>query len=129
MKAIDTNIIVRFLTGENHPQTEIARDVIAAQQVFVCDTVLLESAWVLRSAYGFAQADIIRALRAFAGLDNVTLENSDRLVDALTWAEAGMDPADAMHLAAYRHCESLLTFDKRFIRAAMATAAPKVTSP
>ena len=34
MKAIDTNIVVRFLTGEDHPQTAIACKVIAEDTVY-----------------------------------------------------------------------------------------------
>ena len=39
--------------------------------VFVSTTVLLESEWVLRSAYGLAAKEIAMALRAFAGLPGV----------------------------------------------------------
>lgn len=118
MKAIDTNIVVRFLTGEDHPQTAIARSLISQEAVFVCTTVVLESAWVLRSAYGFDRQDVLKALRAFAGLPNVTLENSDLFVNALDWAGQGMDLADALHLGAAGQCDAFLTFDRKFIRAA-----------
>ena len=118
MKAIDTNIVVRFLTGEDHPQTAIARKVIAEDTVYVPTTVLLETAWVLSSAYGFARKDIVDALRAFAGLPSVELEDQDRFIGALESVEHGMDLADALHVGAAAHCEAFITFDQKFIRAA-----------
>lgn len=118
MKAIDTNIVVRFLTGEDHPQTEIARRIVASEPVFVATTVVLETAWVLRSVYGFARVDVSRALRAFAGLRTVELEDPDRAIQALENADKGMDFADALHLGAADHCEAFLTFDRKLIRVA-----------
>ncbi len=126
MKAIDTNIVVRFLTGEDHPQTDIARKVVATETVFVATTVVLETAWVLRSVYGFERADVTRAIRAFAGLPKVELEDPERIVLALENADKGMDFADALHLGAAGHCEAFLTFDHKFIRAAEGGSVPVV---
>ena len=117
MKAIDTNIVVRFLTGEDHPQTATARKVIAGGDVFIGTAVVLETDWVLRSVYGLARADVCRALRAFAGLPTVTVENPSLLIKALDHAEKGMDFADAFHLEGSTHCEAFLTFDRKFVRA------------
>ena len=118
MKAVDTNIVVRFLTGEDHPQTAIARKVISDGDIFVCITVMLEAAWVLRSVYGFARSDVVRALRAFAGLSGITIEAPEMMAKALDRAAAGMDIADALHLGAAAQCDELLTFDRKFINAA-----------
>ena len=118
MKAIDTNIVVRFLTGENHPQTTIACNVIARESVFVGNSVMLETARVLRSAYGFTRQDIVQARRAFVGLPVVTLESPDNIIEALDRAADGMDFADALHLGAAAQCDGFLTFDRKFIRSA-----------
>ena len=118
MPAIDTNIVVRYLTGDEPAQAARARAVVAAGQVFVGTTVLLESEWVLRSVYGLAGTEVAAALRAFAGLREVTVENSVLLAEALDRAEQGMDFADALHLGAAARCEAMLTFDRRFIQAA-----------
>ena len=118
MKAIDTNVLVRFLTNDDDQQTVTARSVIEEDDVFVSTTVVLETNWVLCSAYNFRPADVIRALRSFAGLPTVTVENLDRLIEALGHAENGMDFADALHLVAAGHCEAFLTFDRGFVRSA-----------
>ena len=98
MRAIDTNVIVRYLTGDEPEQTAKAKAVIEVGEVFVGTTVLLECEWVLRSVYGFARSDVAAALRAFAGLPGVSLEHPARTAEALDRSEAGMDFADALHL-------------------------------
>ena len=74
MLAIDTNLIVRYLTGDHPRQSAKARALIDDNDVFVCTTVFLEAEWVLRSVYGYAPARLTRALAAFAGLARVSLK-------------------------------------------------------
>ena len=52
MRAADSNVVVRYRTGDQPEQAARARDVFTAGQVFVSTTVILESDWVLRSGYG-----------------------------------------------------------------------------
>ena len=122
MRAIDTNVVVRYLTGDDPIQAPRARAVVDAGPVYASTTVLLESEWVLRSVYGFAAAEVARGLREFAGLPGVSVENPNLLAEALHRAERGMDFADALHLGAAAQCEAMLTFDRRFIE--MATDGP-----
>ena len=128
MRAVDTNVVVRFLTGDDPTQASRAKAVIDAGDVFVGTTVLLETEWVLRSVYGFAREDIARALGALAGLPGVSVESPVLLGEALQRTVSGMDFADALHLGAAERCEAMLTFDRRFIEAAR-DAAVSVTEP
>ena len=120
MLAIDTNLIVRYLTGDHPKQSPRARALIDGQAVFAAVTVMLETEWVLRSAYGYRSADVARALRAFAGLPTVTIEDGPVIATALDLAENGMDFADALHLCKSAHCDGLVTFDQKFVKAAKA---------
>ena len=115
---VDTNVVVRYLTGDDPGQAARARAVIDAGDVFVSTTVLLESEWVLRSVYGLSRTEVAAALRAFAGLPGLSVESPAVLSEALDHAERGMDFADALHLGAAARCEALLTFDLRFIEQA-----------
>lgn len=128
MKAIDTNVLVRYLIGDEPRQAAEGRAAIETGSVFVSTTVLLESEWVLRSVYDLARKDAATALRAFSGLPSVSVESPNLLVEALDRAEEGMDFADALHLGAAAHCEAMLTFDRRFIETAR-DASPKVGQP
>jgi predicted nucleic-acid-binding protein len=112
MLAVDTNIIVRYLTRDDSKQARRAEALLNGQAIFVSTTVLLETEWVLRQGYGFAPAVLVSALRSLAGLPNVTLEEPIRIASALDWAERGLDFADALHVAAARDCAAFVTFDK-----------------
>ena len=120
MLAIDTNVVVRYLTGDHPEQSPRARTLVDGQPVFVPVTVALEVEWVLRSAYGYGPADVARALRAFAGLPTVTVEDAALVAEALDRSAAGMDFADALHLAKSAQCDGFASFDRRFVKAAMA---------
>jgi predicted nucleic-acid-binding protein len=118
MIAVDTNLIIRYLTGDHPDQSPRAREIIDGQAVFAAVTVVLEVEWVLRSTYGFRAAEVARALRAFGGLETVTVEDAAIVSSALDAMEEGMDFADALHLGKSAHCEAFLTFDRKFVKAA-----------
>ncbi|WP_323715936.1 type II toxin-antitoxin system VapC family toxin [Paracoccus aminovorans] len=120
MIAIDTNIVVRYLTGDRPEQSQRAREIVDGQPVFVPVTVVLETERVLRSAYGCKPSDVALALRAFGGLPQVTIEDTAIVVAAFDLVERGMDFADALHLARSAGQEAFLTFDRRFVKAAQA---------
>ena len=120
MLAIDTNIVVRYLTGDHPRQAARARTLIDGEAVFASVTVMLEVEWVLRSAYAYSPADVARALRAFAGLPTVTVEDGTMLAAALELAETGMDFADALHLGRSADCDGFVSFDRKFVKAAKA---------
>lgn len=126
MLAVDTNLIVSYLTGDHPKQSARARALINGQAVFVAVTVILETEWVLRSAYEYRTSDIARALRAFAGLPTVTVEDGALVAAALDLAEKGVDFADALHLGRSTHCESFVTFDRKFVKAAKVAGYPSV---
>ena len=129
MRAIDTNIVVRFLTGDDPAQAKKARKLIEAGEIFVATSVLLESEWVLRSGYGFAAERIVQALRDFAGLPSVTLEDPQLAARALDWAEQGLDFADALHLGRAQNCSDFVSFDRKLAKAAAGLSDVKVVEP
>lgn len=129
MLAIDTNIVVRFLRGDDPEQAARARTLLETQAVLLISTVLLESEWVLRNGYRLDRSHVIEVLRAFAYLPNVQLQEPDRVARAFVWAQGGMDFADALHLAAAKDCEAFVTFDRRLTRTADAVGASAARAP
>ncbi len=116
MIAVDTNIIVRLLTGDDKKQYRASQDLVERNSLFVPDTVLLEAEWALRDAYGFSASEINGAFRKMLGLPGVSLRD-ERLVSlALDWHAEGMDFADAMHLVLCQNLSVLKTFDRKFIQ-------------
>jgi predicted nucleic-acid-binding protein len=126
MLAIDTNVVVRYLTNDDPEQSPRARQLIDDQPVFVAVTAILESEWVLRSGYGYDRASIVSALRVFGGLPSVEIEDAAIVSSALDLAETGMDFADALHLGKSSHCSAFATFDRRLIKAAQSAGYESV---
>lgn len=129
MRAIDTNVIVRVLTDEQSQQGVRARAVLGSGDIFVATTVLLECEWVLRSVYGFASSAIAAAFRGLAGLPNVQLEDASLAERAISWAQEGMDLADAFHLASSESCSAFLTFDRKLAQVARRLCEIEVDEP
>jgi predicted nucleic-acid-binding protein len=127
--AVDTNVIVRYLTRDDAEQFAKASALIRDEDVYVCTTVLLETEWVLRRGYRFSRTQIIAALAAFAGLPRVTLEEPASAAKALDWTRRGMDFADALHLAKAEGCDALISFDQRFAAVANTLSEVKVRAP
>jgi len=129
MLAVDTNVIVRYLTRDDAEQFAKASALIGTEAVYVSATVLLETEWVLRRGYRFGRERVIAALAAFAGLPRVTLEDPAGAANALEWARSGMDFADALHLAKAQGCDAFISFDQRFAAVADGLSKIKVRAP
>jgi len=127
--AVDTNIIVRLLTGDDQSQMEQAREIFTAAKIFVPDTVILETEWVLRYAYDLSPTAIHDGLLKLLGLPNVVLHDASVMAQAFEGFRSGMDFADALHLATCDHCSTLFTFDKKFVRSAADSFQCKVRHP
>jgi len=117
MIAIDTNVLVRLMVGDDPAQARRARALVEKSDVFVCTSVLLEAEWVLCSAYDFAPTAISAAFRGFLGLPNVTVESPGAIGRALDGYDSGVDFADALHLACSHAANVFYTFDRRLARA------------
>lgn len=127
MIAVDTNVLVRYLTNDDPEQARRAVAVLAgADAILVPHTVLLELEWVLRAAYDVPAETIHRSLLQVLGLANVRVEKPQQVASALSWYEHGMDFADALHLALATGANQLVTFDQRFITKATAQGLPVV---
>ena len=129
MIAVDTNVVVRLLTNDDETQYAQSRALFQTQSIFLSDTIILETEWVLRFAYGFDPDDIYRSLTQLLGLPNVQVTDANRIVQALQWHMSGLGFADAFHLACCQHCSALYTFDKQFLQRAQALTAVPVLDP
>jgi predicted nucleic-acid-binding protein len=115
--AVDTNVVVRYLVADDLGQSRRARAVIERQPVWVSKTVLQESAWVLDAVYDFSKQKILEAFEALLGLDTVHAEDERVVADALRISRAGIELADALHVAsAAASCDAFLTFDRKLAK-------------
>lgn len=129
MLAVDTNVVVRYLTRDHPQEAARSKQVVDGNEVFVATAVLLETEWVLRSSYRFSRSQIVGALRGFAALPTITLQDAAIVAKALDWMTRGMDFADALHLAGAGHCEAFVSFDRRLVAVANTLGILMVRAP
>ncbi|MFM6044919.1 MAG: type II toxin-antitoxin system VapC family toxin [Dolichospermum sp.] len=129
MIAIDTNIIVRFITKDDELQYQQSLALFKNKNIFIADTVILETEWVLRFAYKFKPLEICQAFRKVFGLPNVYLTNEELILKVIEWHENGIDFADAFHLTSSNHCLEFYTFDEKFIKKSQGLSNSTVKKP
>jgi len=127
--AIDTNVLVRLLVTDNPAQSKASQKLFASYEIFIPDTVLLETEWVLRAAFDLSPADICTAFRRICGLHNVRVSDGQLIAQVIDWHEAGFDFADAFHLALSKEQDALKTFDAGFIKNAKKHTDRRVERP
>jgi predicted nucleic-acid-binding protein len=122
MIALDTNILARFFVDDaDDPEAARQRPAAMAaleERAFVPVTVLLELEWVLRGFCKSPRDDILRAFRALSGLEHVSLEDRTLVLTALDAYAAGLDFADALHVARSSRAAAFHTFDRRLAKLA-----------
>jgi len=119
MIAVDTNILVRYLTNDDTVQAKLALDILSKQEeIFIAKTVLLEIEWVLRSVYEFKPHEINKGLLQILGLPTVVSESPEQVALALEYYRNGMDFADALHLVSNSETKQFYTFDHAFVKKA-----------
>jgi predicted nucleic-acid-binding protein len=130
MIAVDTNLLVRVVMGDDEAQTAASLRVLQGDEpVLLLNSVLLETAWALKSVYGIPPGEIADVLQDILRIPTVVPESSDTCA-AVAWYRDGMDFADALHLAgATARCEKLATFDATFARKARGKSACEVFKP
>jgi predicted nucleic acid-binding protein len=127
---VDTNVIVRLLTGEVSEEARRAAALLDEHAVVLLRTVVLETEWVLRHTYRFDRMSVNNALREVLAARDVITPDHALIERALGWHARGLDFADALHLAAVPSDATLATFDRRLRqRAGELDGAPPVIAP
>ena len=129
MISVDTNVIVRLLTGDDQPQFRKAKSLFEKESIFITTTVILETQWVLRYAYHFKPLQIADAFQSLFGLVNVRLEEPHIVADAIKWHKKDLDFADALHISKSQNSRSFATFDKKLIKKAGKLANIPISEP
>ena len=88
MKAVDTNVLIRYLVQDDPVQGRKAAAYIQTadsegEQILIGNIILCETVWVLDSAYGFAKQEIGGALEKILRTSTFTFEDKDMVREAL----------------------------------------------
>lgn len=122
MVAVDTNFLIRLITGEPKGQaTEAKRryDRAEARSLLVDRVILAESLYVLRSNYKFSKAESLEVLgallkdRAFAFIDDEICSSILRIMQ-----DSNLSPEDACLAALVKQgrAESVASFDAGLLK-------------
>jgi predicted nucleic-acid-binding protein len=129
MTAVDTDIVVRPLTGDDARQERAARTLLADDEVWIAKTVLLEANWILRSTYRLDDKTSREGLTKLLGLKTVHAEDEAAVAAALALNARGMDFADALDLSSRPPGSAFASFDRALIRRATRAGGPAVIAP
>jgi predicted nucleic-acid-binding protein len=124
MIGLDTNILVRILTGDDRAQAEQAAQLIrercsSENPGFVNCVVIAELVWVLKNLYDYERRDIARALERLLTSRDLAIEAYEHVRSAfLTYQSSNCDFIDALisELNRLRGCEITATFDRKAAR-------------
>ena len=124
MIAIDTNILVRYITQDDLQQAEAAENLLAIynnkpQSIFINNIVLCEFVWVLEKGYKYTQQQISSTIRIILSTEEFAFEYHNVLWLALEEYELkNIDFSDSLisrlnHNLGYKQTFS---FDKSAIK-------------
>jgi predicted nucleic-acid-binding protein len=121
MKALDTNVLIRFLINDDEKQAEIAKQLIQQaesnkQPLFITSLVVLEVIWVLDAVYDVKREDIVTTLGDLILMPALCFENQTMLRHFIMQASvSNFDLSDLLIALAATEagCETTLTFDKK----------------
>ncbi len=116
--AVDTNVLVRYLTWDDEAQAEAAARVIeSGETVAIPVIVLCELAWVLKRAYRYRTDEIADAIRRIVSSHGVDVDRHAAEAGLRMLAREG-DFADGIVQteAARARCRHIVTFDREFAR-------------
>ena len=127
MKALDTNILVRFLVRDDERQSKavyrLFRQAESEKAVFFVPLlVILETIWVLGAVYQISKTDILDAINDILYLPILKFEAQPALKRFLIEAhEKNADLSDVLIACSARlsGCETVLSFDKKAARFGM----------
>ena len=123
MIALDTNVLVRFLTQDDDAQFQVAAGLIegCTRDVpgYVCREVMIELVWVLERAYKYSREEIADALLSIVTASQLSVENAQDIASIVNlYREDVYDFADLMIRQAAQRTENriLKTFDQKLAK-------------
>ena len=124
MRALDTNVIVRFLVADDPEQAAKVRSLFQEaedhrEKLFVSIAVILEAVRVLRAGYRVPRSAVLDAIEKLMGLSFLEFEASERMKRwVIAVRQSHLDPADLLigQTAQDHGCTVTLTLDRKSAR-------------
>jgi predicted nucleic-acid-binding protein len=121
MKGVDTNILVRFLVGDDEIQSKKVYELFKKIEskndtLFVPLLVVLELIWVFESAYEISREEIIESISDMLLMPILKFEHQSAIQQFTHFAQSNnYDLSDLLiaYSAKEQGCASIFTFDKK----------------
>ena len=121
MKGVDTNILVRFLVGDDELQARKVYTIFKKaeadkHELFVPLLVILELVWVLESVYKIKRKEIVASISDLLLMPILKFEQQSALQQFIHAApKNSYDLSDLIiaHSAKEQGCETVMTFDRK----------------
>ena len=121
MKAIDTNILIRFLIGDDELQAKKVYTIFKnaeseKKELFVPLLVILETIWVLESVYEISRTEILDSISDLLLMPILKFGQQSALQQFVHSAQENKyDLSDLLiaYSAKTNGCEAVITFDKQ----------------
>ena len=131
VRVIDTNVLVRYLTGDNSAMQARAQALIESDRPLGLTAVaVLEAAYVLHRVYGYRREDIVDALvelvtrRNFVGVGIDRDQIAAKLLLCRPSGAVSFGDALLAATAASAGLDGAYTFDEKLSRAGLVVTAP-----
>jgi predicted nucleic-acid-binding protein len=114
---VDTNVLIRAMTDDEHRQGQIAQTELAqAEGIALALPALCELVWVLSSRYKFRSDEIARAIRRLIEGVNVMV-NRPAVEAGLAFLDAGGDFADGViaYEGRWLGADTFVSFDRKAV--------------
>lgn len=117
---VDTNVLVRHLTGQPAAQAAAASRFLAQESELILeDLVFAEVAYVLASVYGASAGDVAASLRAILAFPSIRVRDGDllqRAVEVLELRKVGFTDAYLIAAAERSGVGVIASFDRQIDR-------------
>ncbi len=121
---LDTNVVVRFLVRDDADQAQKVYTLFKKleknrEKAYLSLLVILETIWVLESAYQYERTEILSALGDLMEIAFIICESDEILTPFFDEAKlSSCDLADLLiaHVAQANQCQKVFTFDKKASR-------------
>ena len=119
---IETSIFIRFFTKDDPDKAASVRTLLerieaGSLKPYTSNIVILEIVFVLSRLYGFARADVMRAIQTILDLRNLTLIEKTNTQGALKlWRTHAIKYGDCLIASQIPHGISVVTYDSDFAK-------------
>ncbi len=119
---LDTNVVLRFLVGDNKEQQKQAIEWFkeaenGKREIFIPAIVVAEASFVLESFYKKNKTEIAEAMEVFLSQSWLKVENKKILTGLWAWYRLGFHFVDSFLLSCSKSDKyKILTFDQQILK-------------